>query len=292
MAKLTSGTVPHDGKEVARFGRWALYDRGQQVDSDWRSFKLILAGHHRGPANFRFGWNGRRLSGCEDAEALSEHHPEICSSVVEFLAGCHSVSTQADFSGFEHLLLAKGGRLPRAKNIQHERMEQEALVQWVELQPWSDYFAHWPNERQNRTEAWSLARQGVRKGMPDNWLFLPRRGHPGAVSELKRREGGRVNTGAEGLARTSGGGWVRSGRTQRLGSGSGLLRRICSDGGCMNGSGITHKVPLRFCEDCRWSPWMGAQAGRRSVQDARRRDSPRFWNPIFLHRLAAEMEHR
>lgn len=73
------------------------------------------------------------------------------------------------------------------RNVQHERFEQRSLFAWVRRQPWADAWAHWPNERRNRGEAMELARQGVRKGMPDNWLILEVAGRPGAVSELKRR---------------------------------------------------------------------------------------------------------
>lgn len=67
-----------------------------------------------------------------------------------------------------------------------ERAEQRELWKWVQLQPWGDCFAHWPNERQQQREAHGLKLEGVRRGMPDNWLFWPAHGRPGAVSELKR----------------------------------------------------------------------------------------------------------
>lgn len=72
------------------------------------------------------------------------------------------------------------------RNVQHERLEQRALFAWVQKHSWSGCWAHWPNERQSRSEAHQLKAQGVRRGMPDNWLFLPVGGRPGAVSELKR----------------------------------------------------------------------------------------------------------
>ena len=78
---------------------------------------------------------------------------------------------------------------PRAKPIQYERKHQEALVRaiWRHMW-WAPYFSHWPNERIQRGEAQQMAAAGVRRGMPDNWLFLSRDGHQAAVSELKAPE--------------------------------------------------------------------------------------------------------
>lgn len=71
---------------------------------------------------------------------------------------------------------------------QHEMGHQRALVRWVSMQWFAPYFAHWPNERPQRIEALQMTGLGVRKGLPDNWLFLPRHGHCMAVSELKAKE--------------------------------------------------------------------------------------------------------
>lgn len=67
-----------------------------------------------------------------------------------------------------------------------EAQHQEALVEWAQTQPWWPMFVHWPNERWNKAERLVLARQGVKPGPLDNWLFLPIGQHVGAVSELKR----------------------------------------------------------------------------------------------------------
>lgn len=81
------------------------------------------------------------------------------------------------------------------KNTAHEKGEQKALFDWVQLQPWHHQWVHWPNERAKATgdksgfadrERIDLSKQGVKRGMPDNWLFMPIGNHPGAVSELKR----------------------------------------------------------------------------------------------------------
>jgi len=77
---------------------------------------------------------------------------------------------------------------PRAKPVQYEAAHQAALTKAIRTQWWGPYFSHWPNERPQRLEAWRLSGQGVRKGMPDNWLFLRRGPHAAAVAELKAPE--------------------------------------------------------------------------------------------------------
>jgi len=67
-----------------------------------------------------------------------------------------------------------------------EKQHQEALVEWVRIQWWRDSFAHWPNERASKSERHHMWKAGVTAGPLDNWLFLPRGGYCGAVSELKR----------------------------------------------------------------------------------------------------------
>lgn len=67
-----------------------------------------------------------------------------------------------------------------------EKQHQEALVEWVRIQWWRDSFAHWPNERASKSERHHMWMAGVTAGPLDNWLFLPRQGYCGAVSELKR----------------------------------------------------------------------------------------------------------
>ena len=82
----------------------------------------------------------------------------------------------------------------RSKPRDLEGPEQEMLFGWITQQSWAwdgerCLFSHWPNERRNargRDGAWVLQRKGVQRGMPDNWLFLPRGRYVGAVSELKQ----------------------------------------------------------------------------------------------------------
>ncbi len=59
-------------------------------------------------------------------------------------------------------------------------------MEWVRNQWWRDSFAHWPNERASKSERHHMWKAGVSSGPLDNWLFLPRAGFCGAVSELKR----------------------------------------------------------------------------------------------------------
>jgi len=80
---------------------------------------------------------------------------------------------------------SRKGKAPR---VQWEQAEQESLFVVVNAKHPDWRFSHWPNERQERKEAWKMARAGVCRGMPDNWLFHPcqEQGFTFAVSELKR----------------------------------------------------------------------------------------------------------
>ena len=74
-----------------------------------------------------------------------------------------------------------------------EAEEQRALVSCSELRPWGPFFFHLPNERAVKIEAYKLKRQGVKRGLPDNWLIKARYNEEfnvtrcGLVMELKRR---------------------------------------------------------------------------------------------------------
>lgn len=65
-----------------------------------------------------------------------------------------------------------------------------ALMRWVRMQevahPELKLFFHVPNggARAKRT-AWQLKQEGVKSGVPDYWLPVPRRGLHGLVIELK-----------------------------------------------------------------------------------------------------------
>lgn len=72
-----------------------------------------------------------------------------------------------------------------------EAEEQVALVNCSNMRQWGTYFFHVPNERVNKLEAIRGKQQGVRAGVPDNWLILRREyadtKYSGLVIELKRR---------------------------------------------------------------------------------------------------------
>lgn len=79
--------------------------------------------------------------------------------------------------------------------VRVEEEHQRALWQWVQTQPWRDHWFHVGNERANKLERMILSGLGVKPGVLDNWLMLPRGGYFGMVSELKRpRPGARKPT--------------------------------------------------------------------------------------------------
>ena len=71
--------------------------------------------------------------------------------------------------------------------LEHE--EQAAVVKCAALRPWGEYFFHVPNEREQKTEAIKMQRQGVKRGLPDLWLIYTNGmwAFSGLVIELKRR---------------------------------------------------------------------------------------------------------
>ena len=74
----------------------------------------------------------------------------------------------------------------RGKNVQWELAEQKALWVMVKTRPWHRQWIHLANERRYGDEAKKLWSLGVQAGVPDNFLFMRRGEHCGAVSELKR----------------------------------------------------------------------------------------------------------
>lgn len=67
-----------------------------------------------------------------------------------------------------------------------EEQHQAALWQWVRTQWFWPFFFHVPNERINRREAHRLWRLGVRSGVPDNFIMIPKNNYAGLALELKR----------------------------------------------------------------------------------------------------------
>ena len=79
---------------------------------------------------------------------------------------------------------------PRRRAVQHEAMEQEALFDWAKATfgryPELKLLYHIPNGgKRNRFEAAHLKRQGVKAGVPDICLPVPRGGFHGLYIELK-----------------------------------------------------------------------------------------------------------
>lgn len=85
---------------------------------------------------------------------------------------------------------AKPPGVPLRRTVQHEAMEQEALFSWAAVcsatYPELEMMYHIPNGgKRNRAEAARLKRQGVKAGVPDICLPVPRYGFHGLYIELK-----------------------------------------------------------------------------------------------------------
>lgn len=77
------------------------------------------------------------------------------------------------------------GMKPVPKIVPTETEEQEELYAWCEAK--GIEIVHIPNERKcSGAVAASLARQGMRKGFPDNFIVGARKGFHGLFIELKR----------------------------------------------------------------------------------------------------------
>lgn len=85
------------------------------------------------------------------------------------------------------------------KIIPTEAQEQESLFQWAEIMqkqyPVLRRMYHIPNGgSRNKIEAANLKRQGVKSGVPDICLPVPRGKYHGLYIELKRTTGGKVSS--------------------------------------------------------------------------------------------------
>ena len=85
---------------------------------------------------------------------------------------------------------------PRAPRAHPEQDMQIALIDWRDTllgqYPLLDQLVHWPNgEKRDKATAALLAKMGVRRGLPDLWLFVPRYvpahnvSYSGLIIELK-----------------------------------------------------------------------------------------------------------
>lgn len=79
------------------------------------------------------------------------------------------------------------GYKPQPQTVPTEAQEQEALFEWCRWRKIE--MMHIPNERKcSVVVAAQLARQGLRKGFPDNFIPIRSRGWGGLFIELKRRK--------------------------------------------------------------------------------------------------------
>jgi len=88
-----------------------------------------------------------------------------------------------------------------------EAQEQKALFEWAAWEqkrhPELQVLFHIPNGgSRNPIEARHLKEQGVKTGVPDIFLPVPKDGYHGLWIELKRRKGGRVSDAQKGFIQT------------------------------------------------------------------------------------------
>lgn len=79
-----------------------------------------------------------------------------------------------------------------------EHEEQTALMDWIYLTsrkyPELNLFYHVPNEgKRSPAAAMKLLAEGLKKGVPDNFLPVARGGYHGLYIELKRTKGGKLS---------------------------------------------------------------------------------------------------
>ena len=79
-----------------------------------------------------------------------------------------------------------------------EDEEQIAVMQWAEFQmgrwPELQWLFHIPNGgKRSKVEAARFKAMGVKPGVPDLCLAVPRNGYHGLYIEMKRREGGKLS---------------------------------------------------------------------------------------------------
>ena len=79
-----------------------------------------------------------------------------------------------------------------------EHEEQAALMDWIYLTSWKypelNLFYHVPNEgKRSPAAAMKLLAEGLKKGVPDNFLPVARGGYHGLYIELKRTKGGKLS---------------------------------------------------------------------------------------------------
>lgn len=101
--------------------------------------------------------------------------------------------SEADFAALTGQAPAKKGGKPRrrASSAPSEEAEQMAVIAWADAHAarWPElaFLLHIPNGgARNAVTGARLKAQGVRRGVPDLGLFVPRGGYHGLFIELKR----------------------------------------------------------------------------------------------------------
>jgi len=94
--------------------------------------------------------------------------------------------------------------MTRTNRVPSEAQEQKALFEWAawaqKRHPELQAMIHIPNGgSRDPIEARHLKEQGVKPGVPDIFLPVPRNGYHGLWIELKRRKGGRVSEAQRGF---------------------------------------------------------------------------------------------
>lgn len=89
--------------------------------------------------------------------------------------------------------------IPKDKRLlPKEGAEQAALMSWAQMQSWRwpelQLLFHIPNGgARSKAEAGRFKAEGVKAGVPDLFLPVPRGNNHGLFIELKRRKGGRLS---------------------------------------------------------------------------------------------------
>ena len=74
-----------DLEKIATKGDFSLFERSDQLATEWRNLKLVRSGDAP-KHNWWLAWNGKRLARSNDAAKLAEHHPEVEAWVIEALS--------------------------------------------------------------------------------------------------------------------------------------------------------------------------------------------------------------
>jgi hypothetical protein len=82
MAEKTYGSRRRKIAEKSGVVLWELFDK---TSASWINLKLERRGRGLRKRNYRFGWNGGRVSGSRDAKLLMQYAPELFLWVVESL---------------------------------------------------------------------------------------------------------------------------------------------------------------------------------------------------------------